>query len=191
MFMFTGLVETVGEVVSIRGESGGRIIRIHQEVAPTLEVGESIAVQGVCLTVSKVIGKDFEIHISSRTQAKTNLLKVSVGKKVNLERALRLGDRIGGHLVQGHIDGIGKILGLKRKNGSVTFNIKVPSELSKFLVANGSVAVDGVSLTIGDVKNKYFEVGLIPYTLLHTTLGNLRIGDEVHLEVDIIGKYLR
>ncbi|MCK4307936.1 riboflavin synthase [candidate division WOR-3 bacterium] len=188
--MFTGLVEAVGKVISLRGEKGGLILRISVD-GMDLEVGESVAINGACLTVLKVIGKDFEVFVGSRTQTKTNLSRISVGKKVNLERALRLGDRLGGHLVQGHIDGVGKVSRRSTKAGGVIFRIKVPSELSKYLIVNGSIAIDGVSLTIGDVKSGYFEVGLIPYTLEHTTLKDLRAGDNVNLEVDIIGRYLR
>lgn len=188
--MFTGLVETVGRVVSLRGEKGGLILRVQAD-GMNPEVGESVAINGVCLTVLRVIGKDFEVYVGSRTQGKTNLSRISVGKRVNLERALKVGDRLGGHLVQGHIDGTGKILRRSVKAGGVTFRIKVPAELSRYLIVNGSIAIDGVSLTIGDVKSGYFEVGLIPYTLEHTTLKDLRVGDNVNLEVDIIGRYLR
>ena len=194
--MFTGLVETVGKVISLRGEKGGLILRVQaDEVNP--EVGESIAINGVCLTVCKAQEhkstrtQDFEVYVGSRTQTKTNLSRISVGKRVNLERALRVGDRLGGHLVQGHIDGVGKILRRSIKAGGVVFRIKVPAELSRYLIVNGSIAIDGVSLTIGDARNGYFEVGLIPYTLEQTTLKDLRVGDTVNLEVDIIGRYLR
>ncbi len=188
--MFTGLVETIGKVISIRKKGNSLILRVHtDEMKP--EIGESIAINGVCLTVLKVIQTDFELYLGSRTQAQTCLSKISVGKKINLERALRMGDRIGGHLVQGHVDGTGKILSRNMKDGGVIFKVKIPSELSKYLVVNGSIAIDGVSLTIGNIKNDYFEVGVIPYTLEHTTFINLKVGGTVNLEIDIIGRYLR
>ncbi len=153
-------------------------------------IGESIAVQGVCLTVCKILKDEFEIYVSSRTLSTTNLSKLTSGSKVNLERALRIGDRIGGHLVQGHIDGVAKVVGRKLINETATLSITPPIELMKYFVINGSVAIDGVSLTISAVKGNKLEITLIPYTLENTTLCKLKIGDLVNIEIDILAKYL-
>lgn len=189
--MFTGIIQSIGKVVSMRCSKGGKIIKIHPlQNMESLSVGESIAVNGVCLTICEVIDNWFEVYAGSRTLSYTNLSKLTVGSKVNLERALRISDRISGHLVQGHIDGLGKVVARRVRSGSVFFSISPPVEYMKYLVSNGSVAIDGVSLTIVCIRDNHFEVALIPYTLENTTLGALRVNDLVNIEVDIIGKYL-
>lgn len=190
--MFTGIIQSVGKVIFIHSSKGGKTIRIHSLMnMNSLSVGESIAINGVCLTVCEIVNDKFEVYAGIRTLSCTNLSKLTVGSRVNLERALRMSDRIGGHLVQGHIDGLGKIIARKVKSGSVILSISPPDEYIKYFVLNGSVAIDGVSLTIGDVKDKYFEVTLISYTLENTTLGSLRVGNLVNIEIDILSKYLR
>ena len=183
--MFTGLIEEVGRVASINGAGRGKTVRVSSKsISP--EVGESIAVNGVCLTVCKTKGNDFELYASSETLRETNLSKLTPGSKVNLERALRIGDRLGGHLVQGHIDGVATVSNKVDSKLSIT----PPEELMPYLVLKGSVAIDGVSLTVTGVRDSSFSVAIIPYTRDNTTLGNLRVGDRVNLEVDIMAKYL-
>lgn len=204
--MFTGLIQSVSKVISIREAKGGMILRLRTS-SMTPEVGESVAVNGVCLTVcggtlrrafpspktpsepkSRLRrDNDFEVYASGRTLSCTNLSKLAAGSKVNLERALKVGDRIGGHLVQGHVDGVAKVVS---RRGNVSLHLSIPQEYRKYLVPNGSIAIDGVSLTIASIRPTYFEVSLIPYTLENTTLGDLRAGDLVNFELDIIGKYL-
>ncbi|MBI4721398.1 MAG: riboflavin synthase [Candidatus Stahlbacteria bacterium] len=204
--MFTGIVQSVGKVSSLQTTKGGNIIKIqnpksqipnpdtsepeaHQPLADIL-LGESIAVQGVCLTVCKTLKDELEVYVSSRTLSTTNLSRLTSGSNVNLERALRIGDRIGGHLVQGHIDGVAKVVGRKMLNETATLSITPTIELMKYFILNGSVAIDGVSLTISAIKGNKLEITLIPYTLKHTTLYKLKIGDLVNIEVDILAKYL-
>ncbi|MCK4352142.1 riboflavin synthase [candidate division WOR-3 bacterium] len=188
--MFTGLIQEIGRIISITNTGGGKRIKINQE-SLNVTVGESVAIKGVCLTVCGVNSKDFEAYVSRETLNKTNLSKLTPGDKVNLEPALRLSDRLGGHLVQGHIDGISKVIIRKMVGDSVILTISPSKELLNYLVPKGSVAIDGVSLTVATIKNNCFTVTIIPYTRDSTTLGDLRAGNFVNLEVDIIGKYLR
>ena len=192
--MFTGIIHFIGEIISIRSSKDGKVIRIQgldKIVGEPLSLGESISVNGVCLTVCGVTQNYFDLYAGSRTLSSTTLSRLITGSKVNLERALRIGDRIGGHLVQGHIDGVGKIIARKPVGGSTILSISIPYEYLKYLVPNGSIAINGVSLTITNIKVKHFEVSLIPYTAENTNLGKLRIGDEVNFEIDILSKYLK
>ncbi|MDI6840354.1 MAG: riboflavin synthase [bacterium] len=192
--MFTGLIEDVGNVVSIMGAGRGKTFRIRS-YSINLAVGDSIAVNGVCLTVCKITGKDFEVYVSPETLLETNLLGLTSGSKVNLERALCITDRLGGHIVQGHVDGVCTVVGRKVFGKTIfsttLLSISPPKELFHYIVNKGSIAIDGVSLTVREIKDNSFSVALVPYTLKNTTLGNLKVGDKVNLEVDIIAKYLR
>lgn len=194
--MFTGLVEKVGQIKGIQAKKGGRVLRIYPSLNGkqtsdfTPQVSESIAINGVCLTVTRLINKEFEVYASPNTLSASNLNSLRTGQFVNLERALRLSDRIGGHLVQGHIDGVGKVVEKRMQGETVILTIRIAPEFLKYIVKNGSIAIDGVSLTIKEITNSSFKVTLIPFTLENTTLKDLRAGSLVNIETDILGKYL-
>jgi riboflavin synthase len=190
--MFTGLVQTLGTVHSVVDSHGGRTLTIAEPtLAPKLELGESIAVNGACLTVVSLDGGAFSFQVGPETLAKTNLGQLEPGRRVNLERALRMGDPIGGHIVTGHIDTIGKILEKQRDGDWLNVKFSIPPEFGDLLVPKGSVAVDGVSLTVVDAKDEWFSVMIIPYTRDHTTLGLKEPGDAVNLEFDLLAKHVR
>ena len=189
--MFTGLIEDVGTVRELH--RGGHNVSLSVATAiPTtdLVLGESIAVNGVCLTVTTIDSGGFSAEVSPETLERSNLGRLAAGRRVNLERALRLGDRLGGHLVSGHIDGIATATRRDRDRNAVRFGFRCTSELSRYLVEKGSVAIDGVSLTVNQVGSDQFEVAVIPHSLEQTTLRDCQPGAEVNLEVDVIGKYV-
>jgi riboflavin synthase len=188
--MFTGLVTAVGTVRSVRPVNGGLDLVIR---APwrSLASGESIAVDGACLTVARRLQGAFAVHVVLTTLGRTGFGAYAPGRRVNLERALRAGDRLGGHLVQGHVDGMGRIRRILEQGDARLLDIAVPAAVARSTVALGSITVDGVSLTVNALPGKQvIQVSLIPYTLQHTTLGERRTGDRVHLEGDPIGKYV-
>lgn len=189
--MFTGIIEGVGVVRSIRRQGdGGRIeIGCDFDLEKT-NVGDSISVNGVCLTVTSRLGKSFWAEISSETLSISTFNELREGGPVNLERALKVGERLGGHIVQGHVDGIGKITDIREQSGSREFFIEIPSNLLRYIVEKGSVAVDGVSLTVNHCGTDFFSVMVIPHTQLKSTFQDMKRGDHVNLEVDIIGKYV-
>lgn len=188
--MFTGLVSAVGRVESARAADGGRALVIRapwRAVAP----GESICVDGACLTVTRRLKGAFAVQVVATSLERTGFGAYRAGRRVNLERALRAGDRFGGHLVQGHVDGVGRIRRVARKKDAVLLDITVPKVVAEASVPLGSITVDGVSLTVNALLGKRgVQVSLIPFTLEHTTLGDRRTGDRVHLEGDTIGKYV-
>lgn len=189
--MFTGLVEALGTVRDLRPDDAGRQLTVAvPEIAGQLHLGESVSINGACLTVVARDEESCRFQLSPETLARTNLGELRIGDRVNLERALRVGDRLGGHLVQGHIDGVGRIA--KRKNDGewVVMEFICPPELAAQMVSKGSVAVDGVSLTVVDVGADRFSVALIPHTLAQTTLGFKGPGAVVNLETDLLGKYV-
>lgn len=189
--MFTGIVQEMGHIVD-RSESGE--LSVLTVEAPTvyrdLRIGASIAVSGVCLTVTHLDGKRFRMDVSHETARRTNLGRLEVGSKVNLELPLRVDDRLGGHFVQGHVDGVGRIASVVRQGGDRVFRIDYPSDGDRYIVEKGSVAVDGVSLTVAACGRGWLEVMLIPHTLAVTTLGEKAVGDEVNLEYDMLAKHL-
>ncbi|WP_028849269.1 riboflavin synthase [Thermocrispum municipale] len=192
--MFTGLVEEVGEVVGIdEVPNAARLTISGPEVTTDAEHGDSIAVNGVCLTVVDVAGTSFTVDVVHETLARTSLAKARVGHRVNLERAAAVGDRLGGHIVQGHVDGTGTFV--DRDEVGVT-RFTLPARLARYVVEKGSIAVDGVSLTVasvtdpGDGEQAEFSVALIPTTLEMTILGGLVPGDPVNIEVDVLAKYV-
>lgn len=189
--MFTGIIEGFGIIRDTRPVSGGRRIGVEAgfDLADT-GVGDSIAVNGVCLTAARVDSGRFESDASPETLSRTTLGALKNGSRVNLERALRLSDRLGGHLVTGHIDGTGIIRDKKKVGNAEVITIGVDAGLSAYMVPKGSVAVDGISLTINRCGRDFFEVSIIPYTADITTIGLRRPGDEVNIETDIIGKYV-
>jgi riboflavin synthase len=183
--MFTGIVEAVGEVL-VAGEGRVAIASPLDGMAP----GDSIAVEGVCLTAAEVSAGTFTANLSEETLARTTLGNLRPGVAVNLERPLQAGGRFGGHVVQGHVDGVTTIAGVERHPGSATMSFRLPGGLARYLVEKGSVAVDGVSLTVAALDAATFSVALVPYTLEHTTLGAKGAGAEVNLEVDVLAKYV-
>lgn len=192
--MFTGLVSAIGALAE-RGSRGGsgsgaRLrVRCALDGGP-LELGESIAVSGCCLTVARIVGDGFEADASAETLARTTLGSLAEGAPLNLERALRAGDRMGGHLVTGHVDGVGSLAARRPVGESVAMTFAMPAPLARFVAEKGSIAVDGVSLTVNGVAGERFDVTIIPHTLGATNLGSLAVGAPVNLEVDLVARYV-
>jgi riboflavin synthase len=189
--MFTGIIEGLGAVAAIRPVGQGKRLAIMAdfELAGT-KVGDSIAVSGACLTAVAIAGRQFDVDASPETLARTTLGAARVGERVNLERALRLSDRIDGHLVSGHTDGTGVIASREAAGNAVIVTVAVPEALTRYMIVKGSVAVDGVSLTINRIEADRFSVSIIPYTSGLTTIGFKQKGEGVNIEVDMIGKYV-
>ena len=193
--MFTGIVTDIGTVREARDEGDLRLhIACGYDLA-TVDLGASIACSGVCLTVVAKGDDWFAVDVSQSTRERTVADNWRPGARLNLERALRLGDELGGHLVTGHVDGIGEIIGICPEGGSTRIGIRIPGELGRFIAAKGSVTVDGVSLTVNDVRDEAgetdFSINLIPHTADHTTLGTLAPGDPVNIEIDVLARYLQ
>jgi riboflavin synthase len=189
--IFTGIIEEIGQVKQIkRGQQSFSLSIKAAKVLEEVKLGDSIAVNGVCLTVTGYSGASFEADVMPETYQRTTLKTLKSGSPVNLERALRLSDRLGGHLVQGHVDGIGTIINKSVEDIAILYGIEAPAEILKYVVKKGSIAVDGVSLTVVEVDNNRFSVSLIPHTAKLTILGWKREGDPVNLETDIIGRYV-
>jgi riboflavin synthase len=189
--MFTGIIEDKGKV--LRMELRGREKRLTLEVPSDLtdvQLGDSININGGCLTVVGKKGQAIQLDLSPETLEKTTLAKVKEGDKVNIERALRLSDRLGGHIVTGHIDGIGAITQRIQERDFLHLRIRIPQSASRYVVQKGSIAIDGISLTVNDYREEEISLTLIPYTLEKTTLINKKVGDEVNVEADILGKYV-
>lgn len=189
--MFTGIILGKGKVVEKRSSGSGMILSLESDFDLTdPEEGESIAVNGVCLTAKNISTRGFTVDVSPESLDRTNLGKLSVGNKVNLERALRLSDRLGGHMVSGHVDAVSAVLERRPVGEFVQFTFGVPAGLGKYIIAKGSIAIDGTSLTVNSCDDKTFSIVVIPHTLEVTLLGTLRKGDSVNIEVDLIGKYV-
>lgn len=189
--MFTGIIEGVGEVAAIRPAGAGRRMAIHTDFDLTdTRIGDSVAVNGACLTAVSLNERRFEVDISPESIKRTTLGGLVTGSVVNLERALRLSDRLDGHLVSGHIDGIGSINSRRVDANAVIISVGVPPSLCRYMIEKGSVAVDGISLTINSVEKNGFTVSIIPHTADMTTLRSKSTGDWVNIETDMIGKYV-
>jgi riboflavin synthase len=190
--MFTGLVEDVGTIRGLRLQNDSAVLTVKTKLPVRAMVrGASIAVNGACLTVVEKRRDSFIVDVSPETLSRTNLETLSVGGRVNLERPMRLADRLGGHLVTGHVDGVGIIAAIEEQGEFTIVNFEVPADLGALLVPKGSVAVDGISLTVNSCRKRGFSVALIPFTLSHTNLRGRQVGDKVNIETDLIGKYVK
>ena len=195
--MFTGIIEAVGQVVASQSKQGDIRLRINTGKLDLSDVklGDSIATNGVCLTVVDLPGDGFWADVSKESITHTNILDWKSGKSVNLEQALTLATRLGGHMVTGHVDGLGTILSRNEDARSVRFKIKAPAELSKYIAAKGSITVDGVSLTVNAIEDAQagatiFDLNIVPHTVQETVIQGYQVGQSVHLEVDVIARYL-
>lgn len=189
--MFTGLVEDVGTIRSLTWSEKAAVLTVATKLpVRTMPLGASIAVNGACLTVVKKLPNAFTVDVSPETARLTNLDTLGKGSLVNLERPMRMQDRLGGHLVTGHVDGLATIQSITKDAEFTIFTFKVPARLGKLLVSKGSVAVDGISLTVNQCRRERFSVAIIPFTLGHTNLRTRRVGDKVNIETDLIGKYV-
>lgn len=188
--MFTGIIEGVGRIVNIRNSSGRELFILGGNIARVLKAGESISVNGVCLTVTEIRRDIFKVFLSKETISRTNLGKARIGNKVNLERAISFGDRMGGHIVTGHVDAMGTIYKTRRFSHGMEMEVEVPRKDRRLIVPKGSIALDGVSLSIASVRDNIIKVVIIPHTINMTTLGIKKVGEELNLEYDIIGKYV-
>jgi riboflavin synthase len=188
--VFTGLVEEVGRVVALEA---GEMVRLKATARRVLEgtrVGDSVSVNGVCLTVNEADGETLTFNAMPETLRRTALARLLEGDPVNLERAVTLERRFGGHIVQGHVDGVGEVLGIRPEDHAQIWEFRAPAEVLRYTVEKGSVCVDGISLTVVSVWEDSFTVSILPQTLANTNLGELRVGDRVNLEADVIGKYV-
>jgi len=189
--MFTGIVEEMGVIKTLdKGVSGTRLSVLASAVLDDLAVGASISINGACLTVVSVGEREFAVEVSPETLAVTTLGQLAAGTPVNLERAMRVHDRIGGHLVAGHVDGVGSIRNRTPEGNAIVLTIEAPREVLRYCVHKGSITLDGISMTINEVSDRNFSVAVIPHTAKATTLGLKKPGETVNLEADLIGKYV-
>jgi len=189
--MFTGIIEGLGTIAGVRPSGQGKRLTIQSDFSlQGTRVGDSIAVNGACLTAVQLADRRFEADVSSESVARTTLAEARTGERVNLERALRFSDRIDGHLVAGHVDGTGVIVSRQPAGNAVVVTVAVPEELARQMIIKGSVAVDGVSLTINTLEARSFAVAVIPHTSVLTTIGFKQTGERVNIETDMIGKYV-
>lgn len=189
--MFTGIIEEIGQIRSVKRGTHSASLEIAADlITADLHIGDSIATNGVCLTATSVSAHGFTADAMPETLARSNLGALSHGSRVNLERAIAVGSRLGGHIVSGHIDGLAEIRSVRRDDNAVWYNFSAPPHLLRYIIEKGSVALDGVSLTVARVDSVGFAVSLIPHTAAHTTFADRKVGDKINLECDIIGKYI-
>lgn len=188
--MFTGLVESLGKVVSLENLGQQARLGISMQFAAELALGDSVAVNGCCLTVADLAGDSVYFDVLAQTLRVTSLGKLSVGSAVNLERALRVGDRLGGHFVQGHVDAVGEILSLEENGQDHVVEVSLPMEIHRLCVGKGSISIDGISLTIADLKEASAVFWITPHTFSHTNLREAQAGDVVNLEADMLAKHV-
>lgn len=188
--MFTGIIQTVGQVAAIDRRGGDMRLHVAGLQIRDGKLGESIAVSGVCLTAVEFTADGFVADVSAETLACTTLGDWAVGRRVNLERALAVGERLGGHIVSGHVDGMGEVVSRQADGRSQRFVIRAPVALARYIASKGSITVEGVSLTVNTVSGSEFGVNIVPHTLTHTSLDTLRVGSRVNLEVDLLARYL-
>jgi riboflavin synthase len=188
--MFTGLIEATGTVRAIANEADGAVLELDTALGPELGLGDSLATNGVCLTVVRRDGPHVVMDVSPETLRVTALGQLTPGRPVNLERPLRADGRLGGHVVQGHVDGVGALVSIVDEGEFRRVRIGFPADLAPWMIHKGSIAVDGISLTIAALDDEWFEVQIIPHTWGHTTLAAARVGDALNLECDLVGKYV-
>lgn len=189
--MFTGLIEEIGSMERIsKGEKSLKLTIVAQKVLEDIKIGDSISTNGVCLTVVEYTDNSFTVDVMPETLRKTNLGELEKGSILNLERALQLSDRLGGHIVSGHVDGLGKIVEFKKEDNATWVTIETTRDVIKYILPKGSIAIDGTSLTVVDVEDNCFSVSIIPITKDETTLLKKAIGDHVNLECDMVAKYI-
>lgn len=188
--MFTGIIETLGVVTKLENENENLHLTIKSDITTELKIDQSVAHNGVCLTVVQVNGNEYVVTAIKETLKKTNLGNLQVGNEINLERAMKLGSRLDGHIVQGHVDEVGVCKSIQDENGSVIFTFKYGLANSNTTIEKGSITVNGVSLTVINSKEDEFSVAIIPYTLENTTFKHFKVGTKVNLEFDVIGKYV-
>ena len=189
--MFTGLIAGKGKLVAKKPSAAGMVFTIKAGFDLTEpEEGESIACNGICLTAKNIANNQFEVDVSPESLSRSNLGDKTTGSSLNLERALRLSDRLGGHLVSGHVDGVAKVISRKALGGFTIFTFAIPKGNGRYIIEKGSITIDGISLTVNECDDTSFSVSIIPHTLDITTLGALKTGDRVNIEVDMIGKYV-
>jgi riboflavin synthase len=187
--VFSGIIEAIGEIRRAEPVEGGLKLSIRAPFGD-LALGESVCVSGICLTVTSFATDHFEVDVSAETLRRSKLGRLAAGSPVNLERSLRLGDRLSGHLVFGHVDAVGSLRGVRPEGDSAIYEFEAPEAVARYLVEKGSIAVDGISLTVFGCQSGCFSVAVIPHTAQVTTLGRLRAGDEINLEADMIAKYV-
>lgn len=189
--MFTGIIEEIGKILSIkRGAKESRLVVNGSIIFDDLKIGDSVAVNGVCLTASEIYGESFTADVMNETFNRTSLSDLKAGSHVNLERAMAVGGRFGGHIVAGHVDGTGTVTEIKNDGNAVWYKISADSSILKYIIEKGSVAIDGISLTVAAVTDKDFSVSIIPHTARETILSQRKCGDKVNLENDMIAKYV-
>ncbi len=190
--MFTGIIESFGTIKQIQSSGEGRVFHIGCDLdLSETEVGDSIAVNGACLTAVKIDNRGFKVDVAPETVERTTFKSLAKGSRVNIERALRLSDRIDGHMVSGHIDDTGTLSSITKRSNTVIIKVDVSPKLGSDLIEKGSIAIDGISLTINRCSESDFEVSIIPHTAQITTIGMKKVGDKVNLETDMIGKYVK
>ena len=189
--MFTGIIEALGVVTNLKQEQGNLIITIKSEIANELKIDQSVAHNGICLTVTDINNNEYNITSIKETLSKTNLKSIKIGDQVNLERAMKLGDRLDGHIVQGHVDQVGICKSVIKEDGSWTFKFEYDSDKNNMTIEKGSITINGVSLTVVNSGFNTFCVAIIPYTFEHTNFNAIEVGDAVNLEFDVLGKYIQ
>ena len=189
--MFTGIIEEIGKIKTFNKNSNGAEIEIEcSKVLNDTKIGDSISVNGTCQTVVEISDNSFKAQISDETLKVTNFNSAKIGQAVNLERAITLSSRLGGHIVSGHIDGVGKFISKEKLTDFYNLCFEIPSEVDKYIVYKGSITINGISLTVASIKNNIVEVAIIPHTFENTNLFNLKEGDLVNIETDLLGKYV-
>ena len=189
--MFTGIIESLGEIYSVESQQDNLNFGVKSNISSELKIDQSVSHNGVCLTVTNISNEVYTVTAINETLSKTNLGELKVGDAVNLERAMKLGDRLDGHMVQGHVDQTGKCKSINSENGSWIFTFNYNSDLSNITIEKGSITINGISLTVVNSVENEFSVAIIPYTYEHTNFKFLKINDKVNLEFDVIGKYIQ
>jgi riboflavin synthase len=190
--MFTGIIAAIGKIDAVQPKGGdlSLIVATQQLTLSDVALGDSIAINGVCLTVVNINSSDLTFDVSRESLDRTSLGNVKAGSEVNLEKALAVGERLGGHFVSGHVDGLGSVLSMKESARSVQFRFEMPADLARYVAEKGSICIDGVSLTVNNVGEQWFEVNIIPHTMQETIMKSYTVGTKVNLEVDLIARYL-